>query len=60
MAAEVKQELGIDVELIEGSHGIFDVKADGKLVFSKNTTGRFPNAGEVGGLLKKVAAAEKS
>ncbi len=33
--------------MIEGSGGIFDVKVDGKLVFSKHETGRFPNPGEV-------------
>jgi predicted Rdx family selenoprotein len=33
--------------LIEGDRGIFDVKADGTLVFSKHAQGRFPRSGEV-------------
>ena len=33
--------------LVEGDKGIFDVAADGKLVFSKYRAGRFPDPGEV-------------
>ena len=43
----------MEAELIKGSHGVFDVKVDGKLVYSKDKTGRFPEAGEVVGLLKQ-------
>jgi selT/selW/selH-like putative selenoprotein len=53
LAAELKKDVGATVELVEGSHGVFDVKADGKLVFSKDATGRFPEPGEVSGLLMK-------
>jgi len=35
------------VELIKGSNGVFDVEIDGKLVYSKRNTGRFPNRGEL-------------
>ena len=49
----MKKGFGASAKLIEGSHGIFDVKVDGKLVYSKNQTGRFPEPGEVSGLLKK-------
>ncbi len=38
-------------ELIRGSGGIFDVRLDGALVFSKRAVGRFPEPGEVAGLL---------
>jgi selT/selW/selH-like putative selenoprotein len=38
---------GLDVELVKGSNGIFDVEVDGKLVYSKRSTGRFPNPGEL-------------
>ena len=31
--------------------GIFDVELDGKLIYSKYKTGRFPNEGEVTQLL---------
>jgi selenoprotein W-related protein len=43
----VKDTFGIDSELIEGSNGIFDVAADGAMVFSKHETGRFPEHDEV-------------
>jgi selenoprotein W-related protein len=33
--------------LIEGGGGIFDVSADGELVFSKHQVGRFPEEDEV-------------
>lgn len=32
---------------MDGGRGIFDVKADGGMVFSKYAEGRFPNPGEV-------------
>jgi selT/selW/selH-like putative selenoprotein len=35
------------VELIPGDRGIFDVRADGQLIFSKKTAGRFPTAAEI-------------
>ena len=35
------------MELIAGSGGIFDVSADGRLIFSKHRLGRFPEAGEI-------------
>jgi len=33
--------------MIEGGGGIFDVKGDGKLVYSKHQTGQFPEEAEV-------------
>jgi selT/selW/selH-like putative selenoprotein len=47
LAAEIKRKFGVQPILIEGSGGIFDVKADGKLIFSKDETGRFPEPDEV-------------
>jgi selT/selW/selH-like putative selenoprotein len=35
------------VKLVRGSGGIFDVRADGRMVFSKFEVGRFPEPGEV-------------
>jgi len=49
----LKRNLGIDAKLIESSGGVFDVRADGKVVYSKAKTGRFPRDGEVTALLKK-------
>jgi len=40
------------IKLIPGGGGIFDVKCDGRLVYSKKNQGkRFPNEGEVTGLI---------
>lgn len=47
MAAQIKDVFGVESELISGSGGIFDVVADGKLIFSKHETGRFPDPDEV-------------
>jgi len=32
---------------VKGSGGVFDVRADGRLVYSKFETGRFPEPGEI-------------
>ena len=48
----MKRDFKVTAEVIEGSHGIFDVTVDGKLVFSKDKIGRFPNPGEVSAILK--------
>lgn len=53
MADELKQSLGVDSKLIAGSGGVFEVTVDGKLVFSKKEAGRFPEPGEIAGLLRK-------
>lgn len=47
MAAEIQSRFGVESELIPGKGGVFDVKADGKLVFSKHEAGRFPEPDEV-------------
>ena len=47
MAAAIKNELGIESTLIKGDRGIFDVKADGDMVFSKWEEDRFPTTDEV-------------
>ena len=47
LAAELKESLDIDLELIKGEKGIFDVIVDGQLVFSKHKVDRFPSLGEV-------------
>ena len=45
-SAELKAQ-GVSVELLKWSNGVFDVEIDGKLVYSKRNTGRFPNRGEL-------------
>lgn len=52
MAAELKDELAVEARLIEGSRGIFDVTVDGKLVYSKARTHKFPERGEVTRLIQ--------
>ena len=52
MAAELKDALDVESELIGGSGGVFEVTVDGKKVFSKKALGRFPEAGEVVGLIQ--------
>ena len=44
-------EFKVDAELIKGKGGVFDVVADGDLVYSKHKAGRFPTDEEV---LKKL------
>ena len=40
------------VELIEGKDGVFEVTVGEDLVFSKRSLGRFPDDGEVAGLIR--------
>ena len=42
----------IDAKLIKGDNGVFDVVADGRLLFSKDDQGRFPENSEVLELLR--------
>jgi selenoprotein W-related protein len=39
--------------LIKGSGGIFDVKVDDRLIYSKKQTGRFPDNEEICAMLRK-------
>lgn len=53
LAREIKETLGLAVKYEAGRSGIFDVVADGEMVFSKRAEGdRFPKKGEVVALLK--------
>ena len=48
MAAELKEAFpDLDVKLIPGSGGIFEVSLDGVAVFSKKRAGRHAQPGEV-------------
>ena len=38
---------GQQEQLEENNIAIFDIDIDGKVVYSKHTTGRFPNQGEL-------------
>jgi selenoprotein W-related protein len=37
----------MDAELTRGDRGVFDVAVDGKVIFSKHATGRFPDDQEI-------------
>ena len=43
---------GLEVELVRGGGGVFDVSIDGKVLFSKHKQGRFPEPGEVLSMLR--------
>ena len=45
----MKKVLGpdVDVVLVAGSNGVFDVSIDGRLVFSKREAGRFPETDDI-------------
>ena len=42
---------GADVELVRSSGGVFEVTVDDRLVFSKKALGRFPEQGELKGVV---------
>jgi len=44
------------VRLIQSSGGVFEVEVDGRRVFSKKTTKRHAERGEVVGLIRQAAA----
>jgi selT/selW/selH-like putative selenoprotein len=48
----LKQDLGTDCTLTASGGGVFEVRVDGKLIFSKQSLGRFPEDGEVLGLIQ--------
>jgi predicted Rdx family selenoprotein len=41
------------VEVVPGANGIFDVHADGELVFTKSMLGRYPDPDDVMPLLRE-------
>ena len=47
----------MDTELIEGTNGIFDVVADGAMIFSKHAEQRFPESDEIITALRALSAA---
>jgi selenoprotein W-related protein len=48
LKAELNRKIpGVKVTLIEGSGGVFEVKKDDQLIFSKKKIGRFPDHQEI-------------
>jgi selenoprotein W-related protein len=48
----LKKAFKADVQLVPSSGGVFEVVADGSLVFSKKSLGRFPEEGEIVTLIR--------
>lgn len=55
MAATLTEQLGVEPELIRGDGGVFEVVEDGKVLFSKKESGRFPEDQEILQLLQPDA-----
>jgi selT/selW/selH-like putative selenoprotein len=53
----IKTKYGLSASLKEGAGGIFEVAIDGKVVYSNQTTYRFPTDVEI---FEKIEAARKS
>ena len=53
LAEVITKTFGIEPKLVRGNKGIFDIVVDGKLIFSKYDTGRFPENGEIVKLLRQ-------
>jgi selenoprotein W-related protein len=49
---ELQKVLSAEVELLPSSGGVFEISADGRLVFSKKELKRFPEEGEIVKLLR--------
>jgi selT/selW/selH-like putative selenoprotein len=43
----LKAKPAAEVNLRRGGGGVFEIKADGRLAFSKKATGRFPTDAEI-------------
>ncbi|MBI4515001.1 MAG: SelT/SelW/SelH family protein [Deltaproteobacteria bacterium] len=56
MAASLKERFGAETELVPGKDGVFDVRVDGAVVFSKHRVGRFPEPGEVERAIEQLHA----
>jgi len=50
----LKGRFGIESELNVGATGDFEVRLDGRAVFSKRSLGRFPEPGEVEQLIERL------
>lgn len=51
-------EMG-EVALVPGTGGVFDVRLNGSLIFSRKEAGRFPESKELKQLIRDVIAPEK-
>ena len=56
MAAEIKNELGVDPKLVRGAGGVFNVIVGNDTIYSKHETGVFPNEREIVEKLRGMSA----
>jgi selT/selW/selH-like putative selenoprotein len=47
LAADLENKFGESSELIQSSGGVFEIEANGQLLYSKKALNRFPEEGEV-------------
>jgi selenoprotein W-related protein len=47
----IRDRFGLEPELIASGGGVFEIRADEDLIFSKRQLGRFPEDGEIVDLL---------
>jgi len=53
LADQLKEQFGAEVTFEKGRGGVFDVRLDGTLLFSKHELDRFPEPGEVQALIRE-------
>ena len=51
---ELVSKFGITSELIESGGGVFEIRANGHLIFSKKELSRFPEEGEIKDLIEGI------
>ncbi len=51
LAAKLQRKLSADVELIASSGGVYEIVVDGQLIYSKKSTGTFPDDQKILGQL---------
>ena len=54
LAEKIKDEIGIDAQLIPGSGGIYDIVVDSNTIYSKSKTKRFPDNDDIIKLINKI------
>jgi selT/selW/selH-like putative selenoprotein len=54
LAARITEEFGVEPTLVKGYAGVFDVVANGELIFSKSREQRFPQDVEIIEALKRI------
>ena len=47
LAEEIEKKFKVQPELVRSGGGVFEVKKDSKLIFSKRALGRFPTTDEI-------------